>query len=129
MARNLGIKDNLLTRWKRELEGHVQAALIGTRMARDEELARLKRELARVKGHQWFDELMSGSSKTVKQIAQREGVTDRYVSRMLPLAFLSPEIVTSIVNGTQPIDLSAISLTQRTEFDADWMMQREALGF
>ena len=98
-------------------------------MARDEELARLKRELARVKGHQWFDELMSGSSKTVKQIAQREGVTDRYVSRMLPLALLSPEIVTSIVNGTQPIDLSAISLTQRTEFDADWMMQREALGF
>jgi transposase len=54
VARDLGIRDNLLTRWKRELEGHGQAAFIGTGMARDEELARLKRELARVKKERDF---------------------------------------------------------------------------
>lgn len=48
VARELGIGANLLTRWKREadMEGH--QAFGGTGSARDEEVARLKRELARV---------------------------------------------------------------------------------
>ena len=48
VARELGIGDNLLTRWKREFEGSGNASFIGTGMARDEEVVRLKRELARV---------------------------------------------------------------------------------
>jgi transposase len=48
VARELGIRDSLLTRWKRELESQPKAAFAGTGTPRDEELARLKRELARV---------------------------------------------------------------------------------
>lgn len=47
VARELGIRDGLLTRWKRELESQPKA-FVGTGTARDEEVARLKRELARV---------------------------------------------------------------------------------
>jgi transposase len=54
VARELGIRDSLLTRWKREAEGHGQAAFGGTGTARDEELVRLKRELARVKKERDF---------------------------------------------------------------------------
>ena len=48
VARELGIRDNLLTRWKRELEGPGSVPFVGTGTARDEEVVRLKRELARV---------------------------------------------------------------------------------
>jgi transposase len=48
VARELGIRDNLLTRWKRELEGSGKGAFVGSGTARDEEVSRLKRELARV---------------------------------------------------------------------------------
>lgn len=47
VARELGIGANLLTRWKQEAEGP-KAAFGGTGTPRDEELSKLKRELARV---------------------------------------------------------------------------------
>lgn len=47
VARELGIGANLLTRWKQEADGPT-AAFGGTGTPRDEELSKLKRELARV---------------------------------------------------------------------------------
>jgi len=54
IARELGINPNLLSRWKREAEKQGQHAFSGTGTARDEEVARLKRELARVKKERDF---------------------------------------------------------------------------
>jgi transposase len=54
VARELGIGANLLTRWKREADADGQRAFGGTGSARDEELARLKRELSRVKKERDF---------------------------------------------------------------------------
>ena len=54
LAHELGIGANLLTRWKREFEGHGGLAFAGTGTPRDEEVARLKRELARVKKERDF---------------------------------------------------------------------------
>ena len=53
VARELGIGANLLTRWKQEAEGP-KAAFGGTGTPRDEELTKLKRELARVKKERDF---------------------------------------------------------------------------
>lgn len=47
VARELGIGTNLLTRWVREADAG-PGAFVGTGTPRDEELARLKRELVRV---------------------------------------------------------------------------------
>jgi transposase len=54
VARELGIRDNLLTRWRREAVSQGNNAFAGTGTPRDEELARLKRELVRVKKERDF---------------------------------------------------------------------------
>jgi len=54
VARELGIGANLLSRWKREAQAQGQQAFGGTGKPRDEEMARLKRELARVKKERDF---------------------------------------------------------------------------
>jgi len=54
VARELGIGANLLTRWKREYEVADGRVYDGTGSSRDEELTRLKRELARVKKERDF---------------------------------------------------------------------------
>ena len=54
VARELGIRDNLLTRWKREAGSQGNSAFAGTGTPPDEELAHFKRELARVKKERDF---------------------------------------------------------------------------
>lgn len=54
VARELGIGANLLSRWKREADAQGSHAFSGTGNPRDEELTRLKRELARVKKERDF---------------------------------------------------------------------------
>ena len=54
VARELGISANVLTRWKREIEQDSGKAFVGTGRPRDEEVASLKRELARVKKERDF---------------------------------------------------------------------------
>lgn len=54
VARELGIASNLLSRWRRETDAQGQQAFGGTGKPRDEEMARLKRELVRVKKERDF---------------------------------------------------------------------------
>jgi hypothetical protein len=54
----------------------------------------------------------------------------RYVSRIVRLAFLAPDIVEQIVKGCQPPELTAESLLKdRTQLLLDWEAQHRALGF
>ncbi len=46
-----------------------------------------------VKAHTWIDQLLADDHITINGIAKAEGVTDRYVRRILELAFLAPDIV------------------------------------
>ena len=54
VARELGIQYALLTRWKREADQQGTGAFKGAGTPRDEEVATLKRELARVKKERDF---------------------------------------------------------------------------
>ena len=54
VARELGIGANLLSRWAREFKAKGVQAFGGTGSPRDEEVARLKRELTRVKKERDF---------------------------------------------------------------------------
>lgn len=54
VAVEIGINPNLLSRWKREAEEAKAKVFGGSDSPRDEEMARLKRELARVKKERDF---------------------------------------------------------------------------
>jgi hypothetical protein len=81
-----------------------------------------------VRAHGWFDDLVSGRAQSANAIAKREGITDRYVSQLLPLAFLAPDIVEKILAGTQPVDLTAEKLIRRIDLPLGWAEQKALLG-
>jgi hypothetical protein len=50
----------------------------------------------------WRRKLESGQMATAGDIAKMEGVTDRFVSRTMRLAFLSPEVLERMLVGREP---------------------------
>lgn len=51
------------------------------------------------RGKLWFDMLAEGRVTSTIEIAQQEGVTDRYVGQLLEYAFLAPPIVEGVLDG------------------------------
>ena len=64
---------------------------------------------------------------TVSDMARREGADVADVSRSLQLAFLAPDLVEGILDGTQPIALTAERL-KRVDLPLLWEDQRVALA-
>jgi hypothetical protein len=59
----------------------------------------------------------------------RYKIDERYISRVLRLATLSPEVVESIVEGCHPPDLTLqMLLSHRIHVLLDWAEQLRALG-
>lgn len=54
IAEDLGINPNMLGKWRSQINQHGSKAFIGQGNTRDEEMAALKRELARVKKERDF---------------------------------------------------------------------------
>jgi hypothetical protein len=66
----------------------------------------------------------------VHAIASQEHVTPGYISRLLRLPSLAPDIVTAIVNGKNPPQLTAKKLMRLAlELPSNWAEQRVLLGF
>jgi hypothetical protein len=47
----------------------------------------------------WFEQLMTGKSQSMAEIAVRENITDNYVSNLIHLAWLSPHLVGRVLEG------------------------------
>ncbi len=82
---------------------------------------------ALTRAHRWKERLFTGEAPSTSAIAKEEGVTERYVSRIMRLAFLAPDIVEAILNGYQPTDLELERLMKGVP--VSWNEQRRALGF
>jgi hypothetical protein len=81
-----------------------------------------------VRAHKWFNDLVSGQVHNMAEIALREGVDKSYVSRVMNLAFLAPDITESIIAGWQPADLSVEKFTKRIDLPLDGAQQHQILG-
>lgn len=82
-----------------------------------------------VRGHDWFRRMMAPDRPTMADIAATDGVTPAYLRRLFDLAFLAPDIIAAILDGRQPIELSAERLTRLDDLPLDWGRQRRQLGF
>jgi site-specific DNA recombinase len=80
------------------------------------------------RAHRWFDEISTGKASSLAEIAAREGLGVRYVSRVIRLSFLAPDIVESIAEGRQPTSLTAEALTRHIEIPLEWRSQKTALN-
>jgi ParB-like chromosome segregation protein Spo0J len=79
------------------------------------------------RGRAWFEELAAGRARSLRELAERDGITRRYVRRLVDLAFLSPELVEAILQGRQPVELTATRLTE-LDLPLDWTDQRSLLA-
>ena len=54
----------------------------------------------------WRRQLETGAASTIQDIANAEKVSDRFVGRMMRLAYLSPDVLEHLVIGRMPPGLS-----------------------
>jgi hypothetical protein len=81
-----------------------------------------------VTAHRLHEDLMC-ENRGIGEIAASQGVHHSYASRLIRLAFLSPEITKAILDGRQPLGLTATKLMQVSRLPIAWQAQKQALGF
>jgi hypothetical protein len=67
-------------------------------------------QLALARGHRWLAMLESGEAGSLREIADKEGVDNSYVSRMINLTCLAPDIVAAILDDTLPDHVTLFDL-------------------
>jgi Protein of unknown function (DUF3311) len=82
------------------------------------------------RAHEIQERLMQNTDLTVHITASQERVSANYVYRLLRLPTLAPDIITAVVNGKNPPQLTAKKLMRLTpQIPVDWAEQRKLLGF
>ena len=76
---------------------------------------------ALARAFRWQRLLEGGQYATIEEIAKAEKVNTSYISRILRLTLLSPEIVEMILDGRQPTSMTLKSLQKG--FPVDWKTQ------
>jgi DNA invertase Pin-like site-specific DNA recombinase len=105
---------------------HRQGALIIEPLGEANVAGRVDRALVRglALSKSWAGRLASGEASSLKAIAQSEGYCDHYAARLLPFAWLAPDLVEMILQGRQPLAISLGALTRRP-LPISWEAQRD----
>ena len=82
-------------------------------------------QLALARGHRWLAMLESGEAGSLREIADKEGVDNSYVSRMINLTCLAPDIVAAILDDTLPDHVTLFDLA--VDPPRLWEAQRKLL--
>jgi len=77
--------------------------------------------------HAWFRAVTTGEVASINELSDRLKRSRTYVSNVIKVAFLAPDITESILAGTQPIDVGSADLLKNLPMD--WSDQRRVLGF
>ena len=75
----------------------------------------------------YIKQLTDGSGRSISDVAAANGIDRSDFSRALKLAFLAPDLVDRILNGSQPPELTAQKLSRLPELPHAWSKQRALL--
>jgi hypothetical protein len=78
----------------------------------------------------WSERLARGDVACTKELAREQGLCNHYAARLMPLAWLAPDLAQQILEGRQPRAISLGALT-RSPLPLDWNDQRalfDAIG-
>ena len=77
---------------------------------------------ALARAFRWKRMLDSGEFTTIAELAEREGIASSYMTRVLQLTLLAPDIVEAILDGRQRPE---VTLTRLLEpFPSEWEIQK-----
>jgi hypothetical protein len=90
----------------------------------------LAKALARA--FRWKRMLDSGEFATVAELAEREGIAASYLTRVLRLTLLAPQIVEAILDGRQPAGVTLETLREpppaRWQAQMNWLHSKSSLA-
>jgi hypothetical protein len=81
---------------------------------------------ALARAFRWKRMLETGEFANIAELAKREGIAAPYLTRTMRLTHLAPDLVESILDGSQPSDLQLEAL--RSSLPMAWSEQRTALS-
>ncbi len=76
----------------------------------------------------WAGLLAAGEVASVRDLALRYGFCNHYTAKLLPLAWLAPDLATAVMDGEQPKTLTLGALVKRA-MPMDWNEQRQLFAF
>jgi hypothetical protein len=77
-------------------------------------------------GHRWLAMMESGRFRTLTKLAEHEGMDRAYISRLVNLTLLAPDIVAAILDETLPSEVTLFDLASGTPLL--WEKQRVIIG-
>ncbi len=81
---------------------------------------------ALARAFRWKKMLESGGFTTINELAEREGIAPSYMTRVLRLTLLAPDIVEAIIDGRQGPEVTLARLLKG--FPAEWEVQGAIQG-
>jgi site-specific DNA recombinase len=82
--------------------------------------------MAIAKARAWIDDLTEHRTASFAEITRREGKVERHIRLLAPLAFVSPRIISAIIDGTVPADLTVTGLAKALPHS--WAEQERRIG-
>ncbi len=80
---------------------------------------------ALARAFRWKRMLESGKFVTIAELAEREGIAPSYMTRVLRLTLLAPNIVEAILDGRQGPEVTLAQVLE--SFPVEWAGQRASL--
>ena len=81
-----------------------------------------------LRGRQWWQHLKDNPNASVRELAERAGVTATWVVRLIKLSFLSPAVIDAIIESRLPSHLSLLYLQATRAIPAKWPDQAKAFN-
>jgi hypothetical protein len=81
---------------------------------------------ALARGFRWRKLLETGHFATIEEIADAENINSSYISRLLRMTLLAPEIVEAILAGSHPAGLTRAKVMK--PFPVEWIFQIERIN-